>query len=303
MNTNNLKIVSKDYLVEQFYNYHKNYTEKIKNELDAGKQTAITIQGGGIELKPDGSMSLVITREGEEIGALNYLILGNENTLSGKIPVSSFEGTDDDKNDRLITRKAISDFKGTANIDKVGKIKEGSWQVGKIEIDTDSIKVGETEIKADSNVATIDNVNIENTNINDATIENVNIENTNITNANITDLIAHSFKTNKIKIKEIECYADSDDSNAEDDDKVINVVSDIKIKKDFVLVNNEGNNFNVKNLLLLKKDNEGNEYIILNKYLLQIGDTENYAKLRFIPYNSKNDGTIFDEDFINDLDN
>ena len=287
MNTNNLKIVSKDYLAEQFYNYHEQYVLTMQKELDEGKQKAITVVSPEVSLE-DGKMTFNVDGS-KTIGC--YLKYNDNKQLVAQPPIENVHSEIGD-NLTLVSKKAILNFEGTNKITKVGTIEEGTWEVGSIKIDENTISVGSSIIEIDdNNKASINKITIKEASIKNATITNeASIKNATITNAFINDItVLSDVKTSKILVKEIEYKRDN-----QDDIEEINVNSNIKIKKDFIF-ESEGD-FQIKeDLLKLALDNN-NKIIVIKRPIIKKG--ENYYDLKFLGYNN-----IFDEDFINDLDN
>lgn len=287
MNTNNLKIVSKDYLAEQFYNYHEQYVLTMQKKLDEGKQKAITVVSPEVSLE-DGKMTFNVGGS-KAIGC--YLKYNDNKQLVAQPPIENIHSEVGD-NLTLVSKKAILNFEGTNKITKVGTISEGTWEVGSIKIDENTISVGSSIIEIDdNNKASINEITIKEASIKNATITNeASIKNATINNATINDItVLSNVKTNKILVKEIEYKQDN-----QDDIEEINVNSNIKIKKDFIF-ESEGD-FQIKeDLLKLALDNN-NKIIVIKRPIIKKG--ENYYDLKFLGYNN-----IFDEGFINDLDN
>lgn len=286
MNTNNLKIVSKDYLAEQFYNYHEQYVLTMQKELDEGKQKAITVVSPEVSLE-DGKMTFNVGGK-KTIGC--YLKYNDNEQLVAQPPIENVHSEIGD-NLTLVSKKAILNFEGTNKITKVGTIAEGTWEVGSIKIDENTISVGSSIIGIDdNNKASINKITIDEASINKIINDEASIKNATINNAFINDItVLRDVKTNKILVKEIEYKRDN-----QDDIEEINVSSNIKIKKDFIF-ESEGN-FQIKeDLLKLALDNN-NKIIVIKRPIIKKGNS--YYDLKFSGYNS-----IFDEGFINELDN
>lgn len=286
MNTNNLKIVSKDYLAEQFYNYHEQYVLTMQKELDEGKQKAITVVSPEVSLE-DGKMTFNVDGS-KTIGC--YLKYNDNKQLVAQPPIENVHSEIGDSL-TLVSKKAILNFEGTNKITKVGTISEGTWEVGSIKIDENTISVGSSIIGIDdNNKASINKITIDEASINKIINDEASIKNATINNAFINDItVLSNVKTNKILVKEIEYKRDD-----QDDIEEINVSSNIKIKKDFIF-ESEGD-FQVKeDLLKLALDNN-NKIIVIKRPIIKKGN--NYYDLKFSGYNS-----IFDKGFINDLDN
>lgn len=286
MNTNNLKIVSKDYLAEQFYNYHEQYVLTMQKKLDEGKQKAITVVSPEVSLE-DGKMTFNVDGN-KTIGC--YLKYNDNKQLVAQPPIENVHSEIGDSL-TLVSKKAILNFEGTNKITKVGTISEGTWEVGSIKIDENTISVGSSIIGIDdNNKASINKITIDEASINKIINDEASIKNATINNAFINDItVLSNVKTNKILVKEIEYKRDD-----QDDIEEINVSSNIKIKKDFIF-ESEGD-FQVKeDLLKLALDNN-NKIIVIKRPIIKKGN--NYYDLKFSGYNS-----IFDKGFINDLDN
>lgn len=286
MNTNNLKIVSKDYLAEQFYNYHEQYVLTMQKKLDEGKQKAITVVSPEVSLE-DGKMTFNVDGN-KTIGC--YLKYNDNKQLVAQPPIENVHSEIGDSL-TLVSKKAILNFEGTNKITKVGTISEGTWEVGSIKIDENTISVGSSIIGIDdNNKASINKITIDEASINKIINDEASIKNATINNAFINDItVLSNVKTNKILVKEIEYKRDN-----QDDIEEINVSSNIKIKKDFIF-ESEGD-FQVKeDLLKLALDNN-NKIIVIKRPIIKKGN--NYYDLKFSGYNS-----IFDKGFINDLDN
>lgn len=286
MNTNNLKIVSKDYLAEQFYNYHEQYVLTMQKELDEGKQKAITVVSPEVSLE-DGKMTFNVGGS-KTVGC--YLKYNDNKQLVAQQPIENIHSEVGD-NLTLVSKKAILNFEGTNKITKVGTIAEGTWEVGSIKIDENTISVGSSIIGIDdNNKASINKITIDEASINEITTNEASIKNATINNALINDItVLSNVKTNKILVKEIEYKRDN-----QDDIEEINVSSNIKIKKDFIF-ESEGD-FQIKeDLLKLALDNN-NKIIVIKRPIIK--KSNNYYDLKFLGYNN-----IFDEDFINELDN
>lgn len=287
MNTKNLKIISKDYLAEQFYNYHKNYVLTMQKSLSEGKQDALIVEGS--ELYFDGARLSFYVNGNKENG---YYLKYEDGKLATQNPIKDLKEDPESNLTVLVSKKAILNFEGTENINTVGNILKGTWEVGRIKINNDSIKIGDTNISINNNdIATIDNADITTANITTATIDNANITTANITNITISN----NLKTNKALLKEIEYNGSHENINNEE----ISVKSNLRITENNNFIFN-GKDFKINNLLTTETITEGNE----DKKIISFSDyffkpnKDIYIKILFPNYTN-----IFDEEFVNDLDN
>lgn len=140
--TNNSKVITKDYLAEQFFIYHNKY---IKEGIETNKQDKLIVDtkhltwdNSNLGLKIDNDNSAKVN---------DYISLKNsDGTLTWKTPIINQSEIDND-NENLVTGKAVYNFEGSNNIKKVGTISEGSWDVGNIQIDDNSLKISDFTIK------------------------------------------------------------------------------------------------------------------------------------------------------------
>lgn len=140
--TNNSKVITKDYLAEQFFIYHNKY---IKEGIETNKQDKLIVDtkhltwdNSNLGLKIDNDNSAKVN---------DYISLKNsDGTLTWKTPITNQSEIDND-NENLVTGKAVYNFEGSNNIKKVGTISEGSWDVGNIQIDDNSLKISDFTIK------------------------------------------------------------------------------------------------------------------------------------------------------------
>ena len=282
MNTKNLKIISKDYLAEQFYNYHKKYVLTMQKSLSEDKQDALIVEGS--ELYFDGARLSFYVNGNKENG---YYLKYEDGKLATQNPIKDLKEDPESNLTVLVSKKAILNFEGTENINTVGNILRGTWEVGRIKINNDSIKIGDTNISINNNdIATIDN----------ADITTATIDNADITTANITNItISNNLKTNKALLKEIEYNGSHENINNEE----ISVKSNLKITENNNFIFN-GKDFKINNLLTAETITEGNEdkkIISFSDYFFKPNE-DIYIKILFPKYTN-----IFDKEFVNDLDN
>lgn len=140
--TNNSKVITKDYLAEQFFIYHNKY---IKEGIETNKQDKLIVDTK--HLTWDNS-NLGLKIDNDNNAKVNdYISLKNsDGTLTWKTPIIN-KSEIVDNNENLVTGTAVYNFEGSNNIKKVGTISEGSWDVGDIQIDDNSLKISDFTIK------------------------------------------------------------------------------------------------------------------------------------------------------------
>jgi hypothetical protein len=136
--TNNTKILSKDYLAEQLYNYHKKF---IIGGV-ANKQDSLEIVSNHLTWKNNNTLGVNILND-SEAKQNDYIVL--ENTENGsllwKTPIEEQENLENSK--LLVTGKAVFNFKGSTNINTLGTIKKGTWEAGDITLGEHNLTVNE----------------------------------------------------------------------------------------------------------------------------------------------------------------
>lgn len=140
--TNNSKVITKDYLAEQFFIYHNKY---IKEGIEITKQDKLIVDtkhltwdNSNLGLKIDNDNSAKVN---------DYISLKNsDGTLTWKTPITN-QSEIVGNNENLVTGEAVYNFEGSNNIKKVGMISEGSWDVGNIQINDNSLKISDFTIK------------------------------------------------------------------------------------------------------------------------------------------------------------
>lgn len=137
--TNNTKILSKDYLAEQLYNYHKKF---IIDGVEANKQDNLEIVSNHLTWENNNTLGINILND-SEAKQNDYIVLENtENgSLSWKTPIEEQENLENSK--LLVTGKAVFNFKGSTNINTLGTVKEGTWEAGDITLGEHNLTVNE----------------------------------------------------------------------------------------------------------------------------------------------------------------
>ena len=157
--TNNTKLLSKDYLAEQLYNYHKKF---IIEGVKASKQDNLEIVSNHLTWKNNNTLGINISND-NEAKTNDYIVLENtkNGSLSWKTPIEDQEYLED--SELLVTGKAVFNFKGSTNINTLGTVKEGTWEAGDITLGEHSltvnedgkITIGNFEIKQDDEILQI----------------------------------------------------------------------------------------------------------------------------------------------------
>lgn len=137
--TNNTKILSKDYLAEQLYNYHKKF---IIEGVKANKQDNLEIVSNHLTWENNNTLGVNISND-IEAKQNDYIVLENtENgSLSWKTPIEEQENLEN--SELLVTGKAVFNFKGSTNINTLGTVKEGTWEAGDITLGEHNLTVNE----------------------------------------------------------------------------------------------------------------------------------------------------------------
>ena len=140
--TNNIKILNKDYLAEQLYNYHKKYVASSINGIESSKQNNLEVVSNHLTWENNNTLGINISND-SEANKNDYLVLENKEngSLSWKTPIieqGNLEGSES-----LVTGKAVFNFVGSTNINTLGTIKEGTWEVGDITLNEHNLTVNE----------------------------------------------------------------------------------------------------------------------------------------------------------------
>ena len=134
--TENTKILNKDYLAEQLYNYHTKY---ITEGVEKKKQDKIDIASNHLTWKEN---RIGINIDDSVAKQNDYIVLKNadDGSLSWKTPIT--DQGDLANSDLLVTGKAVFNFKGSANINTLGTVTEGTWNAGDITLNDHNLTVG-----------------------------------------------------------------------------------------------------------------------------------------------------------------
>ena len=110
--TENTKILNKDYLAEQLYNYHTKY---ITEGVEKKKQDKIDIASNHLTWK-ENRIGINIDDSGAKQN--DYIVLESKDNgrLSWRSPITD-QGNLESSNS-LVTGKAVFDFKGSTNINR-----------------------------------------------------------------------------------------------------------------------------------------------------------------------------------------
>ena len=156
--TENTKILNKDYLAEQLYNYHTKY---ITEGIEIKKQDKIKVASNHLTWTEN---KLGININDSEANENDYIVLKNaENgSLSWKTPITD-QANLAANSDLLVTGSAVFNFQGSDNINTLGNITSGTWNVGDITLSDHNltvngngkITVGNFEINQDNEILQI----------------------------------------------------------------------------------------------------------------------------------------------------
>ena len=133
--TENTKILNKDYLAEQLYNYHTKY---ITEGVEKKKQDKIDIASSHLTWK-ENRIGINIDDSGAEQN--DYIVLESKDNgrLSWRSPIT--DQRDLAGSDSLVTGKAVFNFKGSANINTLGTVTAGTWNAGDITLNDHNLTV------------------------------------------------------------------------------------------------------------------------------------------------------------------
>ena len=133
--TENTKILNKDYLAEQLYNYHTKY---ITEGVEKKKQDKIDIASNHLTWEEN---RLGINIDDSEAKQNDYIVLKNagDGSLSWKTPITDQANLAD--SDSLVTGKAVFSFEGSTNINTLGTIATGTWNAGDITLNDHNLTV------------------------------------------------------------------------------------------------------------------------------------------------------------------
>ena len=134
--TENTKILNKDYLAEQLYNYHTKY---ITEGVEKKKQDKIDIASNHLTWK-ENRIGINIDDSGAKQN--DYIVLESKDNgrLSWRSPITDQENLAN--SDLLVTGKAVFNFKGSTNINTLGAVTTGTWNAGDITLNDHNLTVG-----------------------------------------------------------------------------------------------------------------------------------------------------------------
>ena len=134
--TENTKILNKDYLAEQLYNYHTKY---ITEGVEKKKQDKIDIASNHLTWKEN---RIGINIDDSVAKQNDYIVLKNadDGSLSWKTPIT--DQGDLANSDSLVTGKVVFTFEGSTNINTLGTVTAGTWNAGDITLNDHNLTVG-----------------------------------------------------------------------------------------------------------------------------------------------------------------
>lgn len=134
--TENTKILNKDYLAEQLYNYHTKY---ITEGVEKKKQDKIDIASNHLTWEEN---KIGINIDDSVAKQNDYIVLKNadDGSLSWKTPIT--DQGDLENSDLLVTGKAVFGFQGSTNINTLGTVTAGTWNAGDITLNDHNLTVG-----------------------------------------------------------------------------------------------------------------------------------------------------------------
>ena len=140
--TNNIKILNKDYLAEQLYNYHKKYVATSISGIQSNKQNNLEVVSNHLTWENNNILGVNISNA-SEANKNDYLVLENKEngSLSWKTPITEQENLEG--SEFLVTGKAVFNFVGSTNINTLGTIKKGTWEAGDITLNEHNLTVNE----------------------------------------------------------------------------------------------------------------------------------------------------------------
>lgn len=211
--TNNIKILNKDYLAEQLYNYHKNYVASSISGIETNKQNNLEVVSNHLTWENNNILGVNISND-SEANKNDYLVLENKEngSLSWKTPITEQENLEG--SEFLVTGKAVFNFVGSTNINTLGTIKEGTWEVGDITLNEHNLTVNENgkiivgnfEINQENEVLKIKYADSYLTldSSGELHTKSINVDTSSIDEANIFSLNADSIKISNFEIRKFE---------------------------------------------------------------------------------------------------
>lgn len=282
-NTNNKKVIDKDYLAKQIYIYDKEYI----NPVRSNKQNKIEIVSKHISLEDDHKLGLKIINEDTATRNSYLRLVNSENgDMDWVVPKEQVDYYDDKEAEELVTAKAVANFTGSNTIKIVGEIEEGSWKVGNISINENDMGFG----KINLNVNTIDKeltlTSLEDDwKINSLVEFDINkLSSSEITVGDNVKITEEKIEANKIAIGKISLFA-SEEGNLK------------ATKEDNAFVNFEDVPVLLKEISTSKEN--GNGYLLINgtKYKVTTNSDAYYATIQKMV---KEEADIKDEQSNND---
>jgi hypothetical protein len=265
-NTNNKKVIDKDYLAKQIYIYDKEYI----NPIRSSKQNKIEIVSKHISLEDDYKLGLKIINEDTATRNSYLRLVNSENgDMDWVVPKEQIDYYDDKEAEELVTAKAVANFAGSNTIKILGEIKQGSWKVGNISINENDMGFG----KINLNVNTIDKELTLTSSEDDWKINSLvefatnKLSSSEITVGDNVKITEEKIKANKIAIGKISLFA-SEEGNLK------------AIKEDNALVNLEDVPVLLKELNTSKENGKG--YLLINgtKYKVTTDSDAYYATIQ-----------------------
>lgn len=249
--TENTKILNKDYLAEQLYNYHTKY---ITEGVEKKKQDKINIASNHLTWEEN---RIGINIDDSVAKQNDYIVLKNadDGSLSWKTPITNQGELAD--SDLLVTGKAVFGFQGSTNINTLGTVTAGTWNVGDITLNDHNltvngngkITIGSFEINKNSD----GNLQIKYTNGSYLTLD---------TSGKLTteSIDAKSINAETITATKIDVSSDGIITACEADIFDLNVGNTITIANNFVIEQNDSGNLQIKyaNNSYLTLDTTGN---------------------------------------------
>ena len=213
--TNNIKILNKDYLAEQLYNYHKKYVASSISGIESNKQNNLEVVSNHLTWKNNNILGVNISND-SEANKNDYLVLENKEngSLSWKTPIADQENLEG--SEFLVTGKAVFNFVGSTNINTLGTIKEGTWEVGDITLNEHNLTVNENgkiivgnfEINQEKGVLKIKHADGGYLNLDSSgelEIKSINVNTSSIDEANIFNLtIGNNIQIGDFEIRKFE---------------------------------------------------------------------------------------------------
>ena len=134
--TENTKILNKDYLAEQLYNYHTKY---ITEGVEKKKQDKIDIASNHLTWK-ENRIGINIDDSGAKQNDYIVLESKDDGRLSWRSPITDQGNLAN--SDSLVTGKVVFNFEGSTNINTLGTVTAGTWNAGDITLNDHNLTVG-----------------------------------------------------------------------------------------------------------------------------------------------------------------